>query len=266
MTQKIVIDSKDVKLLRELRERLPLKVTSYHSWVSGTISLSFWIAVISLLVYVPVSNKHTQIKIYSVIIQPQQLQSAISVSEEIITETKSKEDRKPILKISTEKTSLAKSDTNSFRNEQPSIITDNSDPNKSIRKKRKQQKETKETVLKAAVIASHIERLSLRPITPSSAVPLGSIKSNYWEKVSSIITENLQYPKIARMRGLEGETSVKIKINSEGKLINAMIVETSRSIFATAVLAATKSAAPFPPPPHQLPTPLIIKIPVSFRL
>lgn len=99
-----------------------------------------------------------------------------------------------------------------------------------------------------------------------SATVLSSLRSNYWAEVYTVIAEKLQYPMAARMRGLGGDVTIQIKIDSDGNLQEVNERKTSARMFSRAVLAAAQIAVPYPSPPEQLQTPVELEIPISFQL
>lgn len=262
MKQRITINKKEIHHLHAFRNKLPL-VTPSYSWISGMVSCCFWIIVIISLITIHPPVKQLPVKIYSIAIQPSQY---IPITHKDITQ---KEDTPQKTKPEEKRENIAELKNNTPKKIYP-IKQSPPPPKKEIITTPIQLSEIpdppKQSLNPPTKIFTPLHKVDQIPPTAISSIQLDNLKSNYWSVVSSAITRNLRYPIAARMQKIEGNSSIQISINSKGHLLNATIQSASRKMFASAVLAATKRAAPFAPPPHQLSNPLIVKIPVSFRL
>jgi TonB family protein len=60
---------------------------------------------------------------------------------------------------------------------------------------------------------------------------------------------------------------LEVRLGSDGRLAAVEVVAgTSVSTLRAAAVSAVRAAAPFPFPPGLLPRPLVIRLPVEFRL
>jgi len=232
----LVLTRKDLLRLREYRHKLPLAEPSL-SWTSAVISFGFWTVLTTSFLICSATPRSVAVESYSVTVIPSQ---HIPASFEEVPQEEA-ESLDPLPEISIE----------------DAVIFENK-----------------------PISAGPEVQLELTPIVPPpnvvdpvvaqvpeiSAIQLNSLQSNYWSEVYAAITKNLRYPMAARMQRVEGHVSVQISIDSEGHLLDAIERETSGRMFSSAVLAAAQRAAPYPPPPKQLPDPVVIEIPVSFRL
>lgn len=69
------------------------------------------------------------------------------------------------------------------------------------------------------------------------------------------------YPRMARHQGLEGKTTLRFKINSQGQVEKVEIVESSgSSLLDSAAISAVRQAAPFPYVPGWLLLPILFEL------
>ena len=150
------------------------------------------------------------------------------------------------------------------------------------------QKEMQQAAAKAGVHAApskaHEHRLArLQETGPSSAAsPLPPSRSverrhgselrqkglrNYLSLVRSRIEACKRYPWNARNLGWEGEVVVSFSIDATGAL-RGLKIDTGSGyrILDRAAIAAVTKAAPFPPPPAVLSSPISIQVPIRFSL
>lgn len=110
------------------------------------------------------------------------------------------------------------------------------------------------------------------PEPPKIIVPSENDISNalgqYGSLLGRAIAKHKSYPKIAQMRGWQGQCLVDLKIDGSGNLLSANIKESSgyESLDKQA-LEMVHKAAPFPAPPEVLSNRSFnITVPVSFKL
>jgi periplasmic protein TonB len=82
------------------------------------------------------------------------------------------------------------------------------------------------------------------------------------------IAKHKQYPKIAQMRGWQGEVLLDLKLDSNGNVLSATVKESSNyEALDNQALEMARKAAPFPAPPEALKgRSFNITVPVSFKL
>ncbi len=76
-------------------------------------------------------------------------------------------------------------------------------------------------------ISSRKDSLSESQYNAINSNQVGEFESSYGERLRSLIQQNLNYPEMAKIRGLEGTVEMEITISSNGDLISAVIVKTS---------------------------------------
>lgn len=95
-----------------------------------------------------------------------------------------------------------------------------------------------------------------------------SARNQYGNLLSREVAKHKQYPKIAQMRGWQGDVELDLQIDGSGNLV-ASKVRTSSGFEALdkQALEMVKKAAPFPLPPEALRSKTFnVIIPVSFKL
>jgi protein TonB len=92
--------------------------------------------------------------------------------------------------------------------------------------------------------------------------------SQYGSLLGKAIAKHKSYPKIAQMRGWQGECLLDLKIDSNGNVLSANIKESSgHESLDNQALEMVRKASPFPAPPEALRgRSFNITVPVSFRL
>lgn len=267
MKQGLTINRSDIPRLRELQDKLPLATPSYTR-ISWAISCCLWMIVITLLYISPYPvAKHTPVKIYSIAIhQTAAISSPLTQkkTEEKPSEQEDKTPPTPSKEITQPQNIVTPTPLPKLDTPPPQLaVTPIVPPPKLLYP----PKQLQETLSENKTKQPNIEQVVAKQNTPAiSTMQINEIQSNYWSQVSSAITKNLKYPATARIQRLQGHASIRISINANGKLLDAVVQKASRRIFSSAVLAAANRAAPFPPLPNELQEPLILNIPVSFRL
>ena len=98
--------------------------------------------------------------------------------------------------------------------------------------------------------------------------PNPQLINDYSSKLRAHIEKYKRYPRMAQIRGWNGQVLIQAEINSNGGLISSRIVRSSgRSILDKEGLAMMRRSIPFPIPPKDLTSNSFkITIPISFSL
>jgi len=106
-----------------------------------------------------------------------------------------------------------------------------------------------------------------KPIEPLP-VNLDDALGEYAGTLGRAIAKHKQYPKIAQMRGWEGEVMLDLKLDGDGNVISANVRNGSGyEALDKQALEMVKKASPFPRPPEALRgRSFNITVPVSFKL
>lgn len=107
----------------------------------------------------------------------------------------------------------------------------------------------------------------VKPAAPSQAdmtSALNSYNSMLWGRIAKY----KQYPKIAQMRGWQGEVIVELLVDASGKLKSKKIISGSGyDVLDKQALNMIEKAAPFPAPPEVLRgSSFSITVPIPFKL
>lgn len=91
---------------------------------------------------------------------------------------------------------------------------------------------------------------------------------NYALRISKIIKNKQQYPKIAQMRGWQGTVIADLEIDSKGSVISVKIKKSSTyEVLDKEALEMIKKSSPFPAPPYNLRGKNFnVLVPISFKL
>jgi len=102
---------------------------------------------------------------------------------------------------------------------------------------------------------------------PNNFVIKKKIES-YSTTITKAISKQKRYPRIAQMRGWQGEIIAILEIDGQGNLITSKIDKTSGfKILDKEVIAMIKRASPLPAPPLELQSKVLtINVPISFKL
>jgi protein TonB len=109
-----------------------------------------------------------------------------------------------------------------------------------------------------------IEKLKPEPVQADIDNALGE----YGGMLGRAIAKHKSYPKIAQMRGWEGEVILDLKIDENGNVLSAKVRESSgHEALDNQALEMVRKASPFPAPPDALRSHTFnISVPVSFKL
>lgn len=106
-----------------------------------------------------------------------------------------------------------------------------------------------------------------KKVEPSDA-DINDAKTQYGSTLGRAIAKHKSYPKIAQMRGWQGECLLDLKIDSSGNVLSANVKESSgHESLDNQALEMVRKASPFPAPPEALRgRSFNITVPVSFKL
>lgn len=104
----------------------------------------------------------------------------------------------------------------------------------------------------------------------SGGAAAGAIPPEYESYVRAVrqrIQDRLVYPWMAVRRGQEGVVELEVRLGPDGRLVGVEIVAgVSADALRGAAVSAVRGSAPFPFPPGLAPRPLVVRLPVEFRL
>jgi len=105
------------------------------------------------------------------------------------------------------------------------------------------------------------------PPMPSQA-EIDNATGRYGNSLWNAISKHKKYPKIAQMRGWQGEAIVELELDGSGKLKSKKITQSSGyEVLDKQALEMVEKAVPFPTPPEALRNSnFTIVIPVPFKL
>ena len=130
------------------------------------------------------------------------------------------------------------------------------------------------TVIAAAPKAEALPPTFVAPAPPEPPKPtvnqadVDNAKNQYGNLLSREVAKHKQYPKIAQMRGWQGDVELDLQIDGSGNLVSSKVRTTSGfEALDKQALEMVKKAAPFPLPPEALRAKTFnVIIPVSFKL
>ena len=97
---------------------------------------------------------------------------------------------------------------------------------------------------------------------------LETARSRYGSLLAREIAKHKRYPRIAQMRGWQGEALVELQLDGSGKILSSKIQTSSgHDVLDKQALEMVMRATPFPPPPAVLSgQSFTLLVPISFRL
>lgn len=106
------------------------------------------------------------------------------------------------------------------------------------------------------------------PAPTVSQADLDNARSRYGDSLWGAISKHKKYPKIATMRGWQGEAIVELNLDGSGKLKSKKIIQSSGfEVLDKQALEMVEKALPFPSPPDVLRgSNFTITVPVPFKL
>ena len=86
--------------------------------------------------------------------------------------------------------------------------------------------------------------------------------------LTKAIAKQKKYPRIAQIRGWQGEIIIDLEIDGQGNLIKSKIKQRSKfKILDDEGMNMIKRASPFPKPPKELESKIFnVIVPISFKL
>jgi len=104
----------------------------------------------------------------------------------------------------------------------------------------------------------------------SGSAPDGAIPPEYESYVRALrqrIQDRLVYPSVAVRRNQQGVVELELHLGADGRLVAVEVVAgVSAETLRGAAVSAVRGSAPFPLPPGLAPRPLVVRLPVEFRL
>jgi periplasmic protein TonB len=120
-----------------------------------------------------------------------------------------------------------------------------------------------------AVDGANLVRLSPGEGQAGSAAG-GAIPPEYEAYVRALrqrVQDRLVYPWMAVRHGQQGVVELEVHLGADGRLVAVEVVAgVSADTLRGAAMAAVRGSAPFPFPPGLAPRPLVVRLPVEFRL
>ena len=106
-----------------------------------------------------------------------------------------------------------------------------------------------------------------RPAGPSQQ-DLDAARNLYGGLLTKEISKHKQYPKVAQMRGWQGEVLLELQLDGNGNMLSAKVKNSSSyEALDKQALEMVKKASPFPAPPDALKgRSFVILVPIPFRL
>ena len=122
-------------------------------------------------------------------------------------------------------------------------------------------------IIKPKTITPIISSKKIIKSKPNNFVIKKTIES-YSTTLAKAIAKQKKYPRIAQMRGWQGEIIIDLEIDGKGNLINSKIKQKSGfKILDKEGMAMIKRASPFPKPPKELESKIFnVIVPISFKL
>ncbi|MDF1880155.1 energy transducer TonB [Sulfurimonas sp. MAG313] len=106
----------------------------------------------------------------------------------------------------------------------------------------------------------------ITPVSTLNAVKL-SYEARYLEEnlalINTLIKKNLNYPRLAKKRGLEGKVIVSFTLGLEGKVFGVQVQGNVSSILKKSAIKTVKRASASFPHPSQI---LALRIPIVYKL
>ena len=114
----------------------------------------------------------------------------------------------------------------------------------------------------AVVVPQPPPKPTVAPVDTSQA------REGYGNTLWSAISKFKKYPRIAQSRGWQGDVSVELTLDSDGKLLSKKIVKSSgHDILDQQALEMVDKALPFPEPPEALRgSGFTVRVPIPFKL
>lgn len=118
--------------------------------------------------------------------------------------------------------------------------------------------------------------MPVAPPTPAPPPPpagpsqqdIDAARSQYSSLLARSIGKYKQYPKIAQMRGWQGEVVLEVHCDANGNVVQTLVKQSSgHNVLDEQAMTMVKKASPLPPAPDVLKNKaLILLVPVPFTL
>ena len=107
-----------------------------------------------------------------------------------------------------------------------------------------------------------------KPKNNTASSVINKTIESYSTKLTKAIARQKKYPRIAQMRGWQGEIVLNLEIDGQGNLIKSTIKKKSGfKVLDTEGINMVKRASPFPKPPKGLESRIFnVIVPISFKL
>jgi len=108
----------------------------------------------------------------------------------------------------------------------------------------------------------------LAPAPPLRLAPSAETLSEYTRSVSKALERYKEYPRIAELRGWEGSVTMRLRVASSGRLIEARVYKSSGfDVLDQQAIAMVSKAGALPVPPEGLDADGVpVLVPINFRL
>jgi len=110
---------------------------------------------------------------------------------------------------------------------------------------------------------------AVRPAAPAAAQrPQSELLDNYRQKLGDLLARQHEYPRVAAMRGWEGEVRLRLKVARKGNLLGVVLDHSSGfDVLDQHAMAMLESLASLPPLPDALEANEIqVVVPVNYKL
>lgn len=106
------------------------------------------------------------------------------------------------------------------------------------------------------------------PPAPAAEPPDPSAMARYADALASLIARHRSYPRMAQLRGWQGEVELELRIAPDGRLVDAQVSRSSGfDALDRHALKMARLARPLPQPPEALRSrQFTVLVPVVFRL
>lgn len=122
---------------------------------------------------------------------------------------------------------------------------------------------------KASVASNNLSNRTAAPMTTASNKP-SAAQINWQARLMSRLLRYKRYPNQARFRRQEGNVSIDVTLNSQGKVLAKKIIKSAgHTLLDQEVLKLVERAQPLPAPPSEVlngKTSITITIPINFSL
>jgi len=107
-----------------------------------------------------------------------------------------------------------------------------------------------------------------KPKNNTASSVINETIESYSTKLTKAIARQKKYPRIAQMRGWQGEIVLNLEIDGQGNLIKSTVKKKSGfKVLDTEGINMVKRASPFPKPPKGLESRIFnVTVPISFKL